>query len=140
VKPDPVFAFHRYYIWANLMRTHFDRASLASPSPEIWSPDSIETTAYMSYWYAGLYVVVTGWRRLRLQDTTIDALLQDSAMVALLEQYRHGVFHFHPEYVDERFLGFLMKGAESAQWARDLNREFGRFFLGYFEQKKKAPG
>jgi len=67
----------------------------------------------------------------------LDTLLQDSEMVALLERYRHGVFHFHPEYVDDRFLGFLMKGAESARWARDLNREFGRFFLGFLEERKQ---
>ena len=136
VKPDPVFALHRYYIWANLMRTHFDTAALASPGSDLWSKDSIETTAYISYWYAGLYVVVSGWRRLRLRDAAIDTMLQDLEMVALLERYRHGVFHFHPEYVDERFQGFLTKGAESARWARDLNRELGRFFLEYLQQQK----
>lgn len=31
---------------------------------------------YMSYWYAGLFVVVEGWRDLGLQDAEIDGLLE----------------------------------------------------------------
>jgi hypothetical protein len=41
---------------------------------------------FMSYWYGGLYVVVEGWRELRLSDPKIDALLT-SQNVNLLKRY-----------------------------------------------------
>ena len=53
---------HRYYIWANRMRTHFD--DILVRGDEL-ADHQIETFLYMSYWYAGLYVVIEGWRELR---------------------------------------------------------------------------
>jgi hypothetical protein len=130
-----VLTLHRYYIWANLMRTHFDETLRRSPRLDVWSPESIDRTAYMSYWYAGLYVVVEGWRRLRLRDARIEELLKQPDMVRLLKQYRNAVFHFSTTYNDDRLIAFLKEGAESARWARFLNRAFGRYFPAYFQAR-----
>jgi hypothetical protein len=81
---------HRYYIWANRMRTHFDEVISKGM---LDGKAEIESFLYMSYWYGGLYVVIEGWRELKLTDNTIDILLQ-SPNVELLRRYRNAVFHF----------------------------------------------
>ena len=82
---------------------------------------------FMSYWYGSLYVVIEGWRQLRLTDPKIDPLLV-SSNVALLKKYRNGVFHFQKNYFDDRFLGFV-KAADSVPWVRTIHSEFGEYFL-----------
>ena len=82
----------------------------------------------MSYWYGGLYVVIEGWRKLRLVDSVIDELL-GSKNVKLLKRYRNGVFHFQSKYSDSRFTDFMTVGENAVEWVRLLNKEFGRYFL-----------
>ena len=123
-----IITLHRYYIWANKMRTHFDEILKEGLSGKI--PDKqfeIEANLYMSYWYGGLYVVIEGWKQLVLSDGTIDLLLK-SKNVALLKTYRNGVFHFNKKYYDNHFLDLISKGEKSVNWIRALNKEFGRYF------------
>ena len=127
---NEIVSLHRYFIWANRMRTHFDEElarNLADPrnGPD---PLTIEERLYMSYWYGGLYVVIEGWRSLGLADRTIEVLLE-SPNVGLLRRYRDGVFHYQRRYYDQKFLDLITKGSDVAIWVRELNREFGRFFL-----------
>ena len=124
--PPALISLHRYYIWANKIRTHFDELlSEQEPRRAGWD---IEANLYMSYWYAGLFVVIEGWRKLQLRDSAIDPLLT-SQNVDLLKRYRNGVFHFQSDYHDERFLGFIRDGQDAVAWVRALNQEFGRYFL-----------
>lgn len=120
---------HRYYIWANKFRTNFDQLIGApanpDPNPLVWFAD--ETGLFLSYWYAALYVVIEGWKKLGFRDEEVDALLT-SPNVDHLGRYRNGVCHFQPKYLDERFLA-MMSSPDSVQWVRSLNRAFGRFFL-----------
>jgi hypothetical protein len=124
-----VLTLHRYYIWANKFRTHFDQilgsAETLDPNPRVWFFD--EAGLFLSYWYAALYVVIEGWLELGLQDEEIDALLA-SPNVDHLRRYRNGVCHFQSKYFDERFVE-LMASPGSAEWVRSLNYELGRFFL-----------
>lgn len=108
------------------MRTQFERLLAKRTRGE--EPDKIREFLYMSYWYAGLYVVVEGWRRLALEDEEIDRLLA-SPNVGLLKRYRHGVFHFQPAYYDKRFVRLIDEGKDVVRWVRDLNNAFGRFLL-----------
>ncbi len=124
-----ILALHRYFIWANQMRNHFD--SLLG-SGEERSGNNIEPFLYMSYWYGGLYVVIEGWKKLGLSDPTIDSALH-SPNVDLLRRYRNGVFHFQKKYYDDRFMKFMSDGQDCVLWVRDLNREFGRFFLEWLK-------
>ena len=121
----PRLTLHRYYIWANRMRTHFEEVlSRGVPVDEA----QIESFLYMSYWYGALYVVIEGWRELKLSDTVIEQLLQ-SPNVGLLRRYRNGVFHFQKDYHDQKFIAFMQKGTDSVAWVRSLNLQFGRYFL-----------
>ena len=132
-----IITLHRYYIWANKMRTHFDEILKEGLSGKI--PDKqfeIEANLYMSYWYGGLYVVIEGWKQLVLSDGTIDLLLK-SKNVALLKTYRNGVFHFNKKYYDNHFLDLISKGEKSVNWIRALNKEFGRYFLDWYHNNKE---
>jgi hypothetical protein len=129
----PVVALHRYFIWANKMRTDFD-ILLNIDKPGI----KIEQDLYMSYWYGGLYVVIEGWDKLDLNDTVIDGLLAKKEYVELLRRYRNGVFHFQKTYFDRRFVNILEQGKDFVTWVRKLNGEFGRYFLQWHAKQNNT--
>jgi hypothetical protein len=136
---NAVFTLHRYWIWANRMRKHFDDHLGKEKKKKDEFRKKIgmgfEEFMYMSLWYALLYVVIEGWKRLGLVDTEIDRLLH-SLNVNLLKRYRNGVFHYQKGYIDERFIGFIRDGKNCVSWVRELNTQLGRFFLMYFNPKK----
>jgi hypothetical protein len=123
-----IHVLQRYWIWADAMKIHFlrelDRVDDTAPKGE----PSIQQLMYMSYWYATLYVVIEGWRELKLNDPTVDPLLQ-SPHVDLLRLYRNGVFHFQEKYWSDKIVGFVMGGADSARWIRELHQAIGEFLL-----------
>ena len=134
IKDIEIFSLHKYFVWANKMRTNFD--DLLNQNKQEIIPHSkfeMESNLYMSYWYGGLYVVIEGWKELGLADEKIDALLY-SPNVNLLRRYRNGVFHFQRDYFDERFLGFIRDGINCIEWIRNLNLEFGRYFLTWAKE------
>jgi hypothetical protein len=137
-KESEIFTLHKYFVWANRMRTHFDELLLKKEKDKKSSNDlfDVEVNLYMSYWYGGLYVVIEGWKELKLTDKKIDRLL-NSPNVKLLRRYRNGVFHFQKNYFDKRFVGFIRDGKDCVNWIRTLNKEFGRYFLAWY--KNKSP-
>ena len=131
-----IHALHRYYIWANRMRVHFDRVLKQKAAAKIDNGRfEVESSAYMSYWYAALYVVLEGWKALKLSDKSIDKLLR-SGNVELLRRYRNGTFHFQTTYYDARFMDLIDKGKNVAVWVRSLNSEFGRWLLAQLTNTK----
>ena len=138
-----IFTLHKYFIWADRMRFHFNqliRLKLllklkGKPVFDYSSEKGIQSLLYMSYWYAGMYVVIEGWKELGLSDPKIDNLLE-SSNVDLLRRYRNGVFHFQKEYFNEKFMGFIDSGFDAVTWIRELREEFSRFFLDWFKKKK----
>lgn len=135
-RDEEVLSLHRYFIWANRMRTHFDEL-LQMENHAMTPQGQIESRLYMSYWYAGLYVVVEGWRELGLSDVPIDDLLA-SPNVELLRRYRNGTFHFQHAYNDQRFMELLTEGTDVIAWLRELNQQFGRYFLDMLRQPLKS--
>ena len=132
-------ALHRYYIWQNKMREHFEEV-LQTDNDRSWgSSGGIMSFLYMSYWYAGLFVVIEGWRALGLEDDEIDDLLA-SSNVELLRRYRNGVFHYQRNYLDERFVGLIRDGEDVVEWVRALNSAFGRYFLTELRRSDESEG
>lgn len=129
VEKNTIFILHRYFIWANRMRTYFYEILSKSKNNEDKKIRDIELMMYMSLWYGLLYVVIEGWRKLGLKDYKVDELLK-SSNVDLLRKYRNGVFHYpkKQKYNDERFESFYEQET-TVEWVRQLNSEFGRFFL-----------
>jgi hypothetical protein len=136
--PAEIHTLHRYYIWANKMRIDFENVLRLHNAREI-SEDryDVESMLYMSYRYSALYVVIEGWRELNLEDAIITSLL-DSPNVDLLRRYRNGTFHFQSNYFDERFIAFIRDGLNSVEWIRNMNREFGRYFLSWYGRQNNV--
>lgn len=122
-------SLHRYWIWANALRTHFDehlKAESKEKKKDIsWFADY--EGVFLSHWYAALFVVIEGWQQTLLKDPVIDDLLL-SPNVELLRRFRNGVCHFQIIYFDDRFIEFMAEPTTVA-WVRTLNAEFGRYFL-----------
>ena len=78
--------------------------------------------------YAGLYVVIEGWRKLGLEDEEVDRLLE-SPNVELLRRFRNGTFHYQQKYWSEKLVELIRDGEGVPQWVSELNRMFGRYFL-----------
>lgn len=138
-KAAALVTLHRYFIWADRMRWHFDQALRAvAGSREAYERSRLDIELYLSLWYAHLYVVVEGWRRLGLRDEAVDRLLTSSNL-ALLRKYRHGVCHFQEAYWDERLLGFIGEPS-SAVWVRTLNAAIGDYLLKAVREMNKREG
>jgi hypothetical protein len=137
-----VYALHRYYLWANHMRSRFfdvlGEASARGEKVDLSGDSGIYAVMFMSYWYAGLHVVIEGWNELGLKDDEVETLL-DSPNVDLLRRYRNGVFHFQPVYYDDRFVGLIRDGEDVVTWVRSLNSAFGRVFLEIFNPEDYPP-
>jgi hypothetical protein len=127
-KQNDLWTLHRYFIWADRMRLHFDN-TLKNKENLDEKRFSIDSFLYMSYWYGSLYVLIEGWQELGLQDNTVNSLL-NSPNVDLLRRYRNGVFHFQKEYWDKRFLEFMTEGENCVAWVRQLTEVFSEYFLG----------
>jgi hypothetical protein len=132
--PPELWSLHRYYIQGNQMRDCFDRYIAANVGRLHEHQQLLESQVLMGYWYTGLYVVIEGWRELKLADSKIDELLA-SPNVDLLRRYRHGVCHFQKDYNDARFMD-LINQQGIALWIREVNRELGRYFLDRIERAK----
>ncbi len=135
-----IITLHRYFIWADRMKVHFDEVlkkfgSKAVSGDSTKKKEGIEIFLYMSLWYGTFYVLIEGWQELKLSDDKIDALLK-SKNVDLLRRYRNGVFHFQKEYYDDRFMKLMKEGQDIANWIRNLRDEFSRWFLTVHEQNK----
>ena len=89
---------------------------------------------YLSYCYAGMYVVIEGWRELKLYDSEIEELLK-SPYVEELKRYRNGMYHFQRNVFDDRFIKFLSGDTDSAEWIIKLNKAFGRWFIDWYSNK-----
>jgi hypothetical protein len=140
----PVASLHRYFIWSAQMDTNFKvLLPRASQTASFLDPDFISSVMYMSYAYATLYVVVEGWKDLRLSDPAVDRLLT-SPNIDLLRRFRNGAYHFQPEYFDERQTDFTAGGLKSLEWISSLQNAFKQYFDNWFtthdlEGKPKNP-
>lgn len=131
-----MLSLHRYFIWTGHMRFQFsERLRASKTEQERWHAHFVEP--YLPYWCAGMYTLVDGWKQLGLADADIDQLL-DTEHLALLERFRHGVYHFHPEYYDEKFRGFWAQGREINEWLDRLWIAFDSFFRSRFRRRFPA--
>lgn len=126
-----MFTLHRYFIQADEMRKLF--GGTLGKGTTLDDPEHLPQFVYMGLWYGSLYVVVEGWRKLKLSDMAIDSLL-DSPYVDLLRKFRNGVFHYQSKYYDERLLGFMRK--DTPGWVHDLHLQFGRYFQDWFAERR----
>jgi hypothetical protein len=89
----PPLSLHHYFVVAARMRHHFESNLVAVEEPRVAALEDPDLAAFelfsgprgnfMYYWYASLYVVVQGFRNLRLIDPRINALLASPNVKAL---------------------------------------------------------
>ena len=66
---EMLLSLHRYYIWANRLREHFESA--ASSLTESACPEAVfidDRGLFLSHWYGALFVVVVGWQEVQFSD------------------------------------------------------------------------
>ncbi|HZI56428.1 MAG TPA: hypothetical protein VFF39_06615 [Verrucomicrobiae bacterium] len=131
-----VFSLHRYFAWCAEMREHYQQVGMqVSPTPSFFdNPDAGRAFMYLSYWYAGLFVVCEGWLEHKLSDPEIDKLLQ-SPHLEKLKRFRNGIYHFQPDYFDKRFMGALVAGEDFSEWAEALMLAFARYFDAWIKSR-----
>jgi len=130
-----MLALHRYFFWTGTMRSRFAEARAeAQAKSEEADKDAHFLVPYLPYHLAGMYTLIEGWKRLDLHDAEVDALL-DAEHLKLLEAFRHGVYHFHPEYYDEKFRGFWSRGQDAVDWSTKLFVAFDQFFRKWFTEQ-----
>jgi hypothetical protein len=79
-------------------------------------------------WYALLFVVLEGYRELKLVDPEVDALLERFSYVESLRTFRNATFHYQKDPISDKAMAFLT-AADSEVWIRKLNRALDRYFL-----------
>jgi hypothetical protein len=123
---DPgIHALHRYFVWSSPMKDHFVESFGPGEHQEIRFPPSdhidVKRFGYLSLWCSMLYVLVEGWKKLRLSNPAVDTLL-DQDNLELLRRFRNGAFHFQSEYFDGRFVDFLSE--DILIWLARLDQAF----------------
>ncbi len=133
---ETIFTLHRYFLCANGLRVKFEESfqDVKKPIDKAYLAD--DGFRFMLMWYAMLYVLIEGWRKLQLADGAVTPLLRQRKCVDLLRECRHSVFHFSPDYFDDRFVALVGAGPEIVTWIRDLNSAFGAYFLKFFADEK----
>ena len=121
---ERVLAWARYVFWANVEREQYD--AYEPPEDE---PPTGRRFALMAQWYAALWVAIEGWRESSLSDPIVDELLTEldfKPNLQRLRRFRNGVYHYQETLLDDRLLGFLREGTNTAPWAFLVHSEFKR--------------
>lgn len=129
-----VAVLYSHWIKADSINYHLRRSLRHGPEVESGMTDdlnalaqTISTMHALSVWYGLLWVVVEGYRELKLSDEKIDALLASDDMTSSFRRFRNAVFHFQGEPLSPKLIDFITAPA-SEKWVNELNRSFNRFF------------
>jgi hypothetical protein len=142
VQADDVTAelirLHSYFLWSDRMRVCF-AYSLRKPLVPGHTPiiQDFDQYQYMAHWYAGMYCVIEGWRKLGLSDARVTKLLRKKGMVDKLRECRNVIYHFQGNVIDDRLTKFISYSG-SAQWIHELTKAVGDWFLQRFKVDVEA--
>jgi hypothetical protein len=81
----------------------------------------------LQIWYALLYVVIEGYKELKLAHPDVDPLLTNEGMVDALRLFRNAIFHYQKQPINEKLLKFL-EVEDSAHWIQQIDRALKAFF------------
>jgi len=126
---------YRYYLYAVVMRDNLKKENigdfikkLADDASSVLLILSSPIGVYMTYFYSALYLVIEGWKELKLSDEKIDNLIA-SPHTNKLRLFRNATFHYQKEPLSPKLLQFLGTEEEATEkWIGELHTEFGRFF------------
>ena len=130
-----VITLYRYFACAAHMRDLFRRevsedwlqiriADMSDLLDFFYSAPGI----YLMYSYSGIYLVIEGWKDLKLSDPKIDSLL-DCPFVDRLRLFRNATFHYQKDPISWKHLQFFGTEEEQTEkWLDSLYSELERFF------------
>lgn len=127
-KHDLIFDFHRFaeaWIRADEFRKKFYRQL---GYPQHHGTYDIDLYAYLDYWYAFLYILIEGYKKLGLRDSNIDNTLNGSHST-YLKKYRHAVFDFKKDYGGVALKKEFLTSEKPVEWVSTLHESF-RVFIG----------
>lgn len=84
--------------------------------------------ARVSVWYSLIYVVVEGYRDLKVTFEPLDQILAKEDFTDLLRLFRNATFHYQEDPLSAKLIGFLEK-PDSEKWIRNLNKQMQAFFM-----------
>lgn len=130
-----IITLYRYYVCAVQTRLQFSMET----TPDWFKMMSNDWTSivlffysapgiYLSYSYAGIYLVIEGWKELKLKDEKIDNLIS-SPFVDRLRLFRNATFHYQKDPISSKLIQFFGTEEEKTEkWLNELYYEFGRYF------------
>jgi hypothetical protein len=124
---DPILKLSGYFVKADRMHdlVHWMRDEYTIPVIFTRRDGTkLQFEAYLDFWLAGLFVVVEGFNKLRLQDDAIRRLLKQD--IGRLKLFRDETYHFSPG--PPKSNQFLV---DSINWAEDLHEAFADYFRDY---------
>jgi hypothetical protein len=78
--------------------------------------------SFMLYWLASLFVVIEGWKSLKIGEPQIDKMIDEHW--DSLRLFRNAVFHFQPH--DRKRIQFF--DVEKFNWANEMHARLRAFF------------
>lgn len=75
----------------------------------------------LSVWYSLLYVVVEGYKELKLSDPKVDEYLQKLEYIEALRRFRNAMFHYQADPFSGKLMEFLQL-QDATDWVRGLNK------------------
>jgi len=133
---EKLVSWFRYLFWADICYKRVGKIF-----DEYENIEKIETSifiAFVSQWYGSLYVVIEGWKELKLEDKFINKLLNEHQdLIEILRRYRNCVYHFQPELLDKRIIDFVKTEKNISLWLNLIHNQFIRYFS---YQLTKLPG
>lgn len=131
-----VFTLYRYYLYAVVMRDNLRKEnsedyikSLKDDASSVILIFSSPVGVYMTYFYSALYLIIEGWKELKLSDETIDQFIA-SSHTEKLRLFRNATFHYQKEPISPKLVQFLGTEEEATEkWINALYTEFGRYFM-----------
>jgi hypothetical protein len=134
-KKIKIATLYRYYLYAVVMRDNLKNENLEDFIKKL--KDDISSVIlifsspvgiYMTYFYSAIYLVIEGWRDLKLSDDKINRLI-DSPYTDKLRLFRNATFHYQKEPISPKLLQFLGTEEEATEiWINELYIEFGKYF------------
>ena len=134
-KKIKIATLYRYYLYAVVMRENLKNEKLEDFIKQL--KDDISSVIlifsspagiYMTYFYSAIYLVIEGWKDLKLSDDKIDGLI-DSPNTDKLRLFRNATFHYQKEPISPKLLQFLGTEEEATEkWINKLYIEFGKYF------------
>ena len=130
-----IITLYRYFNYSMIMHDHLIKAYTPEWYDEMQKDHSFEVLflysppgLYLLYTYSGLYLVIEGWRELKLKDEKIEALL-NSPYVERLRLFRNATFHYQEEPISWKHAQLFASENRKVQlWLNEVFNEFRRFF------------